>query len=196
MGLMSIHSSHVMCHSPFQQIQLSQGREGRVKYVFLGLRRQLCCQAEGRTYLMDQSGPAKFECKWTKSDISLDLTDFHRWSDGPDILVDVRQCKLQWSNRARGFVGLSVCKVHISATRWRIYTKTAVACLKRRATARSLYYFHCKCLTLAIISGLGWQRWHFWNIAMMVLGIDISILGLKRALTSLNVYQIASHLVE
>jgi hypothetical protein len=26
-----------------------------------------------------------------------------------------------------GFVGLSVCKVHISATRWRIFTLTAVA---------------------------------------------------------------------
>jgi hypothetical protein len=51
-----------------------------------------------------------------------------------------------------GSVGLSVCKVHISATRWRLFTLTAVALRfcratektpssggnKRRATAKSL----------------------------------------------------------
>jgi hypothetical protein len=51
-----------------------------------------------------------------------------------------------------GFVGLSVCKVYISATRWRLFTLTAVALRfcratektpsgggnKRRATAKSL----------------------------------------------------------
>jgi hypothetical protein len=51
-----------------------------------------------------------------------------------------------------GFVGLSVSKVHISATRWRLFTLTAVALRfcrgtektpsiggnKHRATARSL----------------------------------------------------------
>jgi hypothetical protein len=54
-----------------------------------------------------------------------------------------------------GFVGLSVCKVHISATRWRLFTLTAVALRfyratektpssggnKRRATAKSLNDF-------------------------------------------------------
>jgi hypothetical protein len=51
-----------------------------------------------------------------------------------------------------GSVGLSVCKVHMSATRWRLFTLTAVALRfckatertpssggnKRRATAKSL----------------------------------------------------------
>jgi hypothetical protein len=55
----------------------------------------------------------------------------------------------------KGFVGLSVCKVHISATRWRLFTLTAVALHfwratekapssggnKRRATAKSLNDF-------------------------------------------------------
>jgi hypothetical protein len=34
-----------------------------------------------------------------------------------------------------GSVGLSVCKVHISATRWRLFTLTAVALRFCRATA-------------------------------------------------------------
>jgi hypothetical protein len=57
-----------------------------------------------------------------------------------------------WPIGHEGSVGLSVCKVHISATRWRLFTLTAVALRfcraiektpssggnKRRATAKSL----------------------------------------------------------
>jgi hypothetical protein len=68
-----------------------------------------------------------------------------------------------------GSVGLSVCKVHISATRWRFFTLTAVALRfcratektpssgvnKRRATAKSLNDLPLKCPTLEIISSQG-----------------------------------------
>jgi hypothetical protein len=36
-----------------------------------------------------------------------------------------------------GSVGLSVCKVHISATRWRLFTLTAVALCLCRATEKT-----------------------------------------------------------
>jgi hypothetical protein len=68
-----------------------------------------------------------------------------------------------------GSVGLSVCKVHISATRCRLFTLNAVALRfcrvaavvkkmpssggnKRRATAKSLNDLPRKCPTLEIIS--------------------------------------------
>jgi hypothetical protein len=40
-------------------------------------------------------------------------------------------------NYKEDYVGLSVCKEHISATRWRFYTLTAVALQKRRQQQRA-----------------------------------------------------------
>jgi hypothetical protein len=48
MTFMSFYGIHFICHRPFPQIQVSGGWGGGVKYVFLGLRRQLRCLAEGK----------------------------------------------------------------------------------------------------------------------------------------------------
>jgi hypothetical protein len=47
-------------------------------------------------------------------------------------------CAEQTSIGHEDYVGMSVCKVYISAIRWRIFTESDVALQKRRATAKSL----------------------------------------------------------
>jgi hypothetical protein len=48
MSFMSIHVTHVICHWPFPENSVKWEEGGVVKCVFLGLRRQLCCQAKGK----------------------------------------------------------------------------------------------------------------------------------------------------
>jgi hypothetical protein len=80
-------------------------------------------------------------------------------------------------------VGLFVCKLHISATRWRFYTQTAVALQKCRATTKNLNDLLWKCPTLASISSQGWHKWHFWNMVMGVIWHEDFNSGVAKELT-------------